>query len=186
MLRELPNIISIGRIILVGPIVFCLIEDNFTYAAVLFAVAGISDGLDGFLAKRFGWISHLGSILDPLADKLLLVSCYVVLGWKGFLPPWLVAAVIIRDVVIVVGALLYHFKIETVKGLPLGISKVNTLVQIVLVIAVIVHHGFFALPGAAVDTLIYLVLLTTVWSGMSYVWIWGRRALKVSRGRAGD
>jgi len=186
MLKELPNIISIGRIILVGPIVFCLIEENFTYAALLFAIAGISDGLDGFLAKRFGWISPLGSILDPLADKLLLVSCYVVLGWKGLLPPWLVAAVIIRDVVIVVGAVLYHFKIETVKGLPLGISKVNTVAQIVLVIVVIAHQGFFTVPGAVLDALIYLVLVTTVWSGVSYVWIWGRRAVRASRVRADD
>lgn len=186
MIKEIPNIISIGRIILVGPIVYYLIEENFTYAALLFALAGISDGLDGFLAKRYGWISHLGSILDPLADKLLLVSCYVVLGWQGLLPPWLVAAVIIRDVVIVVGAVLYHFKIETVKGLPLGISKVNTVAQIVLVITVIVHQGFFSLPGAALRALVYLVLVTTVWSGVSYVWIWGRRALQVTRERGGD
>ena len=102
---EIPNIISILRILLVIPVIWLLLTDDFPSALWLFAIAGVSDALDGFLAKRYGWQSELGSLLDPLADKILLVSCYVVLGWLLLLPAWLVATVILRDVMIVVGAI---------------------------------------------------------------------------------
>ena len=89
--RDLPNLISVFRIVLVVPIEYLLLQQHYVSAMILFFLAGISDGLDGFLAKRFNWTSRLGSVLDPLADKLLLVCTYLVLGWLGHLPWWLAA-----------------------------------------------------------------------------------------------
>ena len=112
--RDLPNLISFARILLSLPIVWLLYEREFSYALILFAVAGFSDGLDGFLAKHFHWQSHLGGLLDPLADKALLMSSFLVLGGLGLIPIWLVILVIFRDLTIMGGALYYHFSVEEV------------------------------------------------------------------------
>lgn len=177
MLKEIPNIISIIRIILIVPIVYLLMAGKFQYALALFVIAGISDALDGYLAKRFNWFSHLGSILDPLADKLLLVSCYIVLGWMVLIPAWLVAVVIIRDVVIVVGSIVYHYKIEHFQAAPSIASKLNTFMQIVLVIVVIVDRAIWKFSPLLIESLVYIVLLTTVISGYGYIKVWGLRAI---------
>ncbi len=179
---EIPNLISLLRIVLVIPVVWFLIARRFPEALFLFAFAGASDALDGWLAKRYGWQSHLGSLLDPLADKLLLVSSYVVLGWLTLIPAWLVVAVILRDVVIVTGALAYHTKVEHVSGEPLAISKLNTAAQILLVLVIVGSRAFgFVLP-ALTDLLILAVFLTTLGSGFAYVWLWGLRALRALKG----
>lgn len=183
MLREIPNLISIARIILVVPIVYTLIKGMYDTALILFVIAGISDGLDGFLAKHFGWVTKLGGILDPLADKILLVSCYVVLGWQGTIPVWLVAAVIIRDVIIVIGGVVYHFRVEAVEALPSIISKVNTFMQIVAVVAVMVDRALWDMSPVMLETLFYITLVTTLASGFDYVWRWGTRAMHVMNGR---
>ncbi|MDE2089174.1 MAG: CDP-alcohol phosphatidyltransferase family protein, partial [Gammaproteobacteria bacterium] len=105
--RDLPNLISVLRMLLVLPVVALLMTEHYREALLLFGLAGLSDALDGFLAKRYGWTSRLGAVLDPLADKILLVSSYIALGWLRLLPLWLVAAVIVRDLVIVIGAAVY-------------------------------------------------------------------------------
>lgn len=87
--HDIPNVITAFRFLLVPPVVILLLQERFTAALIVFGVAGFSDGLDGFLAKRYDWRSRLGSILDPLADKLLLVSSFVTLGWLGLIPAWL-------------------------------------------------------------------------------------------------
>ncbi len=183
MLREIPNLISIARIILVVPIVYTLIKGMYDMALILFVVAGISDGLDGFLAKHFGWVTRLGGILDPLADKILLVSCYVVLGWQGVIPVWLVAAVIIRDVVIVTGGIVYHFRVEALEALPSIISKVNTFMQIVTVVAVMVDRSLWDMSSIMLDMIFYITLATTLASGFDYVWRWSVRAMQVMNGK---
>jgi len=114
---------------------------------LLFTVAGVSDALDGFLAKHYGWTSELGGLLDPLADKLLLIGAILALGWLRELPVWLVALVILRDVVIVTGAVGYHLMVERVQASPLLISKLNTLMQLTMVFVVIVHYGMMTLPS---------------------------------------
>src|SRR5690606_4985135 len=125
----IPNLISVLRIILVIPVVWALIAGDFFTALVLFSVAGFSDALDGFLAKHYHWQSRLGSILDPLADKLLLVASFATLTWLGLLPYWLLWMVLGRDVLIVVGALAYHYIVGKFELLPLWSSKVNTAFQ---------------------------------------------------------
>ncbi len=173
--RDIPNIISIGRILLVIPIVYLLYTQQLSIALVLFVIAGVSDGIDGYLAKRNGWTSKLGAFLDPLADKLLLVSSYLVLGWVGILPLWLVIAVIIRDLVIVSGSLGYFVLIGRVEMAPSLISKINTATQIGLVVVVLLASVIAWLDGF-IEPLIYVVFTTTVLSGIDYVWVWGKRA----------
>jgi cardiolipin synthase len=174
--RDIPNLISFLRILLTLPIVWLLFEQEFTYALMLFAVAGFSDGVDGFLAKHYHWQSHLGGLLDPLADKALLMSSFLVLGGLGLIPIWLVILVIFRDLTIMGGALYYHFSVEEVDAAPTLISKLNTLLQIVLVLLVVTHAGPLPLPLMLLQALIWATGLTTVSSGVIYVWVWTNKA----------
>ena len=114
--------------------------------------------------------------MDPLADKLLLVSCFVTLGWMGLIPVWLVALVVLRDLVIVGGAIMFHMRVERLEAAPSMVSKLNTVAQILLVLVVIFNQGLYAVPALWLDVLMYSVLATTLWSGFDYVWTWGRLA----------
>lgn len=174
--RDLPNLISMLRIVLVAPVTWLLWQGRYTEALYLFALAGFSDALDGYLAKHYGWTSWLGGLLDPLADKLLLVACYFTLGWQGLLPVWLVAAVLARDIIIVAGATLYHWCIARLEADPTLLSKINTLAQIVLVLAVVFNQAVSVELHALTNALIYFVAGTTVLSGAWYVISWTRRA----------
>lgn len=186
--RDIPNLISILRILLVAPTVYYLLNEAYLFALILFFVAGISDGIDGFLARYFHWQSRLGAILDPIGDKLLLVSCYLALGWLGHIPVMLVILILLRDVIIVVGAVSYHMYVAEVHIKPVLISKLNTLLQIMLV--VILLFGFSGLKFSQlvtpwlIDIFIGLVYVTTLASGAVYVWLWGRRA--ISSKQAGE
>jgi cardiolipin synthase len=173
---DIPNFITVLRFLLVPPVVMLLLQEQFGLALLMFGVAGFSDALDGYLAKRFNWTSRLGALMDPLADKLLLVSSYVTLGWLQWIPLWLVGVVILRDLVIVSGALVYNFRIERLEAEPSMVSKLNTVTQIVLVLAVLFSQAVKPLPYLWMDVLLYSVLVTTLWSGFDYVWRWSRRA----------
>ena len=176
--RDLPNIISFVRLLAVMPVVYLLLEHEFGWALALFAAAGLSDGVDGFLAKHYGWQSRLGGILDPLADKTLLVVCFLVLGTLSLIPVWLVVAVICRDLLIVGGATLYNYRVEELQAAPIMTSKLNTLVQILLLVAVMADAGPFPLPDGLIAGLIWACLGTVLVSGAQYVWIWSRKALE--------
>lgn len=176
--RDIPNLISILRIILVIPIIYLMREREFGIALVLFFVAGISDGIDGYLAKRNNWASRLGSILDPLADKILLVSSFIMLALLSYLPLWLVAVILLRDVTIVIGAVVYHLVNGKYEMAPTLISKLNTFMQIVLVLGLVFSLGIYTLPDIVIKVLIYAVLFTTVASGFDYVLVWGRKAYR--------
>jgi len=169
---QLPNLISVGRIVLVGPVAWSLVEQRYGLTLVLFTLAGISDALDGFLAKQ----CRLGSLLDPLADKLLLVTVFLQLAWAGLLPAWLVALALLREVVILGGALAYRLRVGPFEGEPTFASKVNTFLQITLVIAVLVDLGLTPLSAALREGLEVAVAVTVVISGAQYVWLWSRRA----------
>lgn len=175
-LRHLPNLISGARLLLVGPIVWALLTQRFDLAISLFVVAGVSDAVDGFLAKRFGWTSRLGGILDALADKFLLVSTFVCLWWLKVFPAWLVLWIFARDLLIVVGGVVYNARIEKVNPEPSLVSKLNTLLQIVLAALGVVHLGLWAIPAGVLDGLSYVVALTVLFSGAGYVREWSRRA----------
>jgi len=145
-------------------------------ALLLFLIAGASDALDGFLAKQFDWGSRIGALLDPLADKALLISCYAALAWIGSLPFWLLALVVFRDVLIVAGATIYNYRIERLDAHPTLVSKLNTLLQIILVLLVIINLATGYGETLWINWLVYAVTVSIVWSGLDYVITWSRRA----------
>lgn len=172
-LSSIPNIISIARIILIAPVVWALLIERFDLALILFAIAGISDGIDGFLARHFKWQSWLGSILDPIADKLLQVTTYVTLGLMGNIPPWLVIAVVVRDIIIVTGSSVYYLKFKHFEADPSLLSKANTVLQIAYVLLVVIKLAeVYLMPEIFINTLGIVVLLTTVSSGTHYMIRW--------------
>lgn len=181
--RHIPNIISVLRIGLVVPVVLALWEQRYPDALYWFAAAAASDGLDGFLARRCGWTSRLGSHLDPIADKLLLLSAYAVFGWQGLLPVELVYAVFVRDGVIVAGATLYWFLLRPFDAHPLLLSKINTALQILLVAAVIYSQGVKTMAAPMLNFLVVCTFTTTVLSGLLYVLLWGERFWRESRAK---
>jgi len=178
-LAWLPNAICIARIALVLPSVVALLAGRYELTLLLFGVAAVSDALDGWLAKHFGWTSRLGKILDPIADKLLLVSVFVTLAWLGLVPVWLVATVVLRDLLIVGGAAAYHFLIGYLEGHPTPVSKLNTLLQLSLVFAVIADAAWH-LPPALVLALGAASFVSTVVSGLDYVLTYARAAARDS------
>ena len=176
-LNWLPNAISLFRIALVPPILWLMLNGRHDIALVLFFVAGFSDGLDGYLAKRFDWHSRSGALLDPIADKLLVAGTFVTLALTGHLPVWLAAIVILRDVVIVGGAMAYNFLVRPVEGEPTRISKLNTALELLLILFVISRAGF-GWPDQITITILGAAVLVTVFiSGIDYVWSWAKRAL---------
>ena len=182
-MRHIPNIISVIRILLVVPIAIALAHRQRETAIALFALAAISDAADGFLARRFGWQSELGGILDPIADKLLLATVFVTLSFLELVPLWLMVAAVARDVVIVAGAASYRFFIGPVAAHPSVVSKCNTLFQAAYILAV-VGRAEFAVPHAwVVLCLGALVFATVVVSGLDYVMVYGRRAVQAIAAR---
>lgn len=175
-LRHLPNLLTSLRLLLAVPVVWLLLEGRYLESLILFVIAGLTDLADGFLARRFGWTSRLGSILDPLADKSLVVGALLALGWRGEVPLWLVSLAVGRDIMLVSLAVSYHCLIEPLKPEPLLSSKLNTLLQLLLVAAVLFSKAVLALPEALLLLLIYGTGVTTLWSGCAYLWVWGRRA----------
>jgi cardiolipin synthase len=175
-LRQLPNIISSIRILLVVPIAWTLHHRLYVATLWLFAVAGVSDAVDGALARRFGWQSELGAMLDPLADKLMLDTVFVMLALAGNLPVWLTGAVIGRDCLIVLGAVTYRWLIGSVEARPSIISKMNTLCQI-LFIVVVIGTQQYRWPAPWSLGLGALTFVTVAVSGIDYVWVYGRDAV---------
>ncbi len=168
------NIISLARLLSVPVTIWLIVSDAWLAAFVLFVAAGISDAVDGLLAKRFGMQSELGGFLDPLADKALLVSIYVALGAHGHIPSWLVILVVSRDVLIVGGVLLSFAMALELTIQPLYVSKANTVAQIALAACVLASLGGLIAAPALVQGLVYAVGLTTVLSGAGYLVNWAR------------
>lgn len=164
------------RIVLVAPILKCIIDGRYTLALVLFLVAGFSDGVDGFLAKRYDWHTRIGALLDPIADKLLVGGTFITMVIAGLVPAWFAAMIILRDVVIVGGATAYNFFVRPVEGEPTRISKLNTALQLLFVVFVLGHAGFGWPDRIAITVIGAGVIVTVVISGLDYVWSWARRA----------
>lgn len=181
---HIPNIISLLRGLLVWPVISSLLAGDYLQTLLLYTIAGLSDGLDGFIAKRFGYVSRLGSILDPLADKLLLVSTFSTLAWLGLVPLTLVGIIIARDALILLGAAVFYWLIGRYDMAPTLISKVNTFCQLTVGLLVVVAQ-LVELPHDIIDVGFKVVLLTTLASGANYVWVWGRRAYLVIYRRRG-
>jgi cardiolipin synthase (CMP-forming) len=174
--RHLPNLICLFRVLLVWPVAVTLHNGQHLAALGLFVVAAVSDGLDGYLAKRFNWTSDLGKFLDPLADKLLLITVFVQAAWLGLVPWWLTAAVVARDVMIGVGALIFRLWFGPLHGRPTVISKVNTAAQLLYVALVLLAAASGVPPREILDACALITFATTVLSGVHYLVTFTRRA----------
>lgn len=179
-MRHLPNLICLIRIAMIWPTVSALHAQDYDVALLLFTAAAVSDGLDGYLAKRFNWTSELGKVLDPLADKLLLVCVFIVATWMGLVPAWLTAAAVARDVMIGLGALIYRFWFGPLRGRPTIVSKINTLLQLSYLLAVMTHAALQVPPSEVLSALAILTVITTITSGADYIFTFTQRAWSAS------
>lgn len=161
--------ICVGRIILVAPIVWALLQERYGLALLLCVIAGLSDALDGYLARRFDWRTRLGGLLDPAADKLLMFACFVTLTWMGWVPVWFAAIVVGRDVVIITGAIVYQLLVAPVHGEPTTASKLNTVLQISFILLTIGHAWLGSPPMIVVEALGAAILVTIAISTVQYV-----------------
>ncbi|MEM7080569.1 MAG: CDP-diacylglycerol--glycerol-3-phosphate 3-phosphatidyltransferase [Pseudomonadota bacterium] len=186
--RDIPNIITILRIVLVVPTTWFLWESKYVEAFYLMLVAGVSDALDGYLARRFKWQSNLGATLDPLADKLLVAAVFVVFTFQGHIPLWVAIIVLLRDTTIIAGAGVYKLLYEEVHIAPTMISKINTTLQIVTLLLVL----FSLLPAGVLSEIaaaltdpwcFYLLAILGVGSGLDYIFTWGSKAYREGKKR---
>lgn len=176
-LSWLPNAISIMRIALILPILVLFVQGQFGWALGLFIIAGVSDGLDGYLAKNYGWQTRLGGFLDPAGDKLLVAWSFGTLAYLGHIPAWLAVIVIFRDVVIVAGSFLYHYLVKRLEGEPTRISKLNTALELIY-LGFVMLQAWTGWPPEITTTVVgAAVLVTVVISGYDYVSNWIRTAL---------
>jgi cardiolipin synthase len=180
---SIPNLITLARILLVPIVVWAITAGEMRIAFILFLAAGISDAVDGFLAKRFGMATDLGAYLDPLADKAMLVSIYVALGIAQAIPRWLVILVVSRDIMIVSAVILSWLVDKPVKLKPLLVSKLNTVAQIALACVVMAALGFRFNADEVIVLLTALVTALTLLSIASYVGAWVRHMNATAGGR---
>jgi cardiolipin synthase len=171
--------------LLLVPIAGLLLAGEYRLTLLVFGFAAATDGLDGFLAKRYGWTSELGKILDPLADKILLVGVFIILAALGRVPVWLACVAVARDIVITAGAIVYRRMYGPLQGRPTVVSKLNTLCQI-LYLLLIVAAGALARDWSVVATVLgALVFVTTTVSGLDYIITYTHKAIDASRRRPG-
>ncbi|HSM42776.1 MAG TPA: CDP-alcohol phosphatidyltransferase family protein [Afifellaceae bacterium] len=170
----IPNFITVARLLAVPLIVWLMIRDLYLLAAVAFAATGISDAVDGFIARRYGQSSELGGYLDPIADKVLLVSVFVTLGFKGVLPLWLIMLAVSRDLLIVGAVILAWMVNRPLEMRPHWVSKFNTAAQVLLVALALGERAGVGAFAMAVQIGIFVVAASTVLSAASYLREWNR------------
>lgn len=181
LLSWLPNLITLARLLAVPVTVYLLLIGSYQGAFWLFVAAGVSDAVDGIIAKRFNATSEVGAYLDPLADKVLLVGIYITLGVLNHVAIWLVILIVFRDFLIIGGAILFHTLTQQLTMEPLMVSKANTAAQIFLASVILAELGFGLSISGLVQLLIYVTTATTVVSGAAYVIKWGHRAVTLER-----
>lgn len=175
-LVTLPNIVTFGRLCIVPLAFWAVVERRLDYAFILFVLAGLSDAVDGWLARRQGGGNVVGAVLDPVADKALLVTMYVTLAAVNVLPDWIAILVVFRDLVIIGGILVLRVLGHAVPIRPLAISKLNTALQIILVGLALGMHGFGLQTPVLLMATVWLVAASTLVSGAAYVWMTARPA----------
>ena len=164
------------RIALILPILALFVSDEFGWALALFSIAGLSDSVDGYIAKKYHWDTRLGAFLDPAGDKLLVAWSFGTLAYLGHIPVWLAVIVILRDVIIVAGSFIYHYLVRRLEGEPTFISKLNTGLEFAFLIFVMSRAGFGWPDDITITVVGAAVLVTVVISGYDYVSSWIRSA----------
>jgi len=180
-LRHLPNAITLLRAVLIPVIAFALLQLDYDSALLLFVLCALGDFVDGWLARAFNVRTRFGAIADPLADKLTMLTVTLLLAWQGWLPWWFAALVATRDVVIVAGALVYHFRVGHVEMAPTWLSKFNTVLEFSFLTGVLALAAGMLDEGAWWRVLLWTTTTTILLSGVQYVVLWSRKA---SRERA--
>ena len=179
----IPNILTMSRMVLSPLVALLLVRQEYGWALWGLLIAGVTDGLDGFIAKWFNQASRLGAILDPIADKFLMLATVLALTWTGLLPLWVTIPILLRDIVIFGGALAYYRRAGTIEMQPTILSKANTCAQIGLLLLVVATYAE-VLPVIGMLFPAFLVVLAfTVLSGVQYVVIWGRKAASLGNTR---
>ncbi len=177
ILKHIPNALTLFRLGLIAPFLMYLYHHEYVNAFYTFILAGVTDGLDGWLARFFHWQSFFGSFVDPLADKLLVASSFISLALIGVLPWWLVILVFLRDATISFGVLAWYWLIQRKLDFqPTMLSKVNTTLQLFLVTLCLFELAYFKFTPYLVETIIYLTALTTATTYIDYIWTWGNKA----------
>lgn len=179
----LPNIITLARLLAVPVTLYLIIMEIYQAAFWLFLAAGVSDAIDGYLAKRLDAVTEIGAYLDPLADKVLLVGVFVTLGYNGLVAIWLVFLIVFRDLLIVAGAILFQTLTHALKMRPLFIGKVNTTAQIVYASVVLGESGLGLQISYISNLIAYALAAITLVSGAAYVGKWGWLAVTMERDR---
>ncbi len=180
-LKVIPNLITLLRLLLVVPVAISILRGEFILTLILFAICSISDGLDGYLARRFDCASRFGAMLDPIADKLLLVVTFILVTYIGVLPFWLAAVVIARDLIILTGATVYRILFGEYEFSPTIAGKFSTAFQFILVLMVLVDLSVIDIYQLLMDGAIILVFIVSSVSGIDYVVTWSRKAIAASR-----
>lgn len=172
MLRRLassiPNMLTVLRLLAVVPFVILLLNGDYIWGLLLLMVAGLTDVLDGYLARHFGWYSWFGSVADPLADKVFLVACYVLLGYLDHIPMWLVYTVLGRDVFIVSGSLLYWYSVGSFEGNPTLLGKACTLLTLLFAIAVLLNLTLVNIPPYMMKSFMFVIVVLAISSALQY------------------
>lgn len=177
MLKQIPNTLTIIRLLLIAPFLICLFHRQFSYAFYIFVIAGLTDTLDGQLARVFSWQSDFGRLIDPMADKLLISSSFISLAILGVLPWWLVILIFGRDCIISLGVMAWYLWIPKKPELkPSNISKLNTIFQLALVMLCLYDEAFGLQMLQILNIFVILTAMTTSVSLIDYVWTWGRKA----------
>ena len=186
---NIPNLITLVRLALVPVVAYFLLHGEHGVALIVFFFAAVTDLIDGWIARRFKLTSALGATLDPIADKLNMFVATVLLGWQGLLPLWLAIAIVLRDVVIVAGALAYRLTLGPIKITPTTLSKVNTFVEFTVLLLVMASAARWIEIDRWLPAAFVFVFATVLASGVQYVWVWGWKAARDSRraqGTKGD
>jgi len=182
--RHVPNALTLLRFLLVPVLVVLLARRSYDAAFATFVVSALSDLADGVIARRWNARTRFGAIADPVADKLTMLAVTLTLASQGLLPLWLVAAIVVRGLVIVGGAVAYHFTVARYDIAPTPLSKLNTAIEFLALAMVLGSAARVFDASAALPVLFALLLAMIVASGVQYVWVWGRRAIGHCTGRS--
>ena len=179
--RWIPNALTFLRILLIAPFAAALMAKEYRFALVIFFLASATDAFDGFLARHYNWRTRLGAIADPLADKALLITTYLMLVLTGVLPAWLFWLVLGRDLLIVCGGLAFHYGVGRFEMQPSLPGKLNTLIQILVALAIIILLADLPMQPWVMDVGILLVAASAIFSGAHYIGVWSLRAWRAKR-----
>ncbi len=179
--RWIPNALTFLRILLIAPFAAALMAKEYRFALVIFFLASATDAFDGFLARHYNWRTRLGAIADPLADKALLITTYLMLAITGALPAWLFWLVLGRDLLIVCGGLAFHYGVGRFEMQPSLPGKLNPLIQILVALAIIILLAELPMQPWVMDVGILLVAASAIFSGAHYIGVWSLRAWRAKR-----